>query len=160
MDNLEEHIRKNSASFDTELPPEGSEKRFLDRLEEIQGADAGTPSPRRLPVRILLYAVSAAAAIALLLIVGRPSGQEEIFRGVADNPEAIYSHYLAELADVWQTVGPDEEASSLLDMITEEAVPLADQLPEELSRQERAEILREYYGTLLDNAYKIERTIK
>ena len=42
--------------------------------------------------------------------------------------------------------------------LSEEAVPMLDQLPDELSDSEKATILRSYYGSLLDGLMDLEKT--
>ena len=146
MMDLEKYIRENREAFDTETPPEGSEEMFLSRLEARTG--------KRLLFRILT--MTAAAAVLAIVTLTLKNGR---FRGTGNEPEAVYARYLAEMEDIWETVGPDEDASLLLAMVTDEAIPLANQLPEELTPRERAGILREYYGTLLDKAEIIRKSI-
>ena len=52
MMDLEKYIRENREAFDTETPPEGSEDRFLSRLEARTG--------KRLLFRILTMTAAAA----------------------------------------------------------------------------------------------------
>ena len=150
MMDLEKYIRENREAIDTETPPEGSEDRFLSRLEDNVSARTG----KRLLFRILT--MTAAAAVLAIVTLTLKNGR---FRGTGNEPEAVYARYLAEMEDIWETVGPDEDASLLLAMVTDEAIPMASQLPEELTPRERAGILREYYGTLLDKAEIIRKSI-
>jgi len=153
MSNLEEYIRENAAAFDTEALPEGAEERFLDRLEAEPAA--GSPVLRR-----FLFAFAGAAAAALALVFSLGNREPDWFRGVENTPEAVYASYLDRVADAWTVAGPDEEASTQLSGLTEEAIPLADQLPDELSSEQKAAILKAYYGELLDGVGEILRTIK
>lgn len=143
MNKIEEYIRKNAAQFDTALPPESAEELFLLRWEASQ------KSKKR---RIFFYSLSVAAAVAMLVLLP--------WKIVGSNPNTVYSHYLAAVADAWAVVGADEDAAQMLSSLTYEAVPLADQLPEDLTPREQAEILDAYYGELLEGVNKIVKTIK
>ena len=144
MSNLEEYIRENTSQLDTALPPEGTQEQFLLRWE--------TGRKRQ---RLFYYAVSAAAALALLLAL-QPWNS---FRGTGSHPDAVYQRYMALAAEAWEDVAADEQASAALLSLTEEAVPLLEQLPEELSPREQAAILRAYYGDLLAGVDKVKKTV-
>ena len=146
MMDLEKYIRENREAFDTETPPEGSEERFLERMERKRGA----------VLRLRILTMTAAAAVLAIVTLTLKDGR---FLGTGNEPEAVYARYLAEMEDIWETVGPYEDASQLLAMVTDEAIPMASQLPEELPARKRADILREYYGTLLDKAEIIRKSI-
>jgi hypothetical protein len=149
MNKLEEYIRANASRLDTALPPKGTEEQFLERWEIAQ------KSRKR---RVFYIAFSAAAAVALVLAL--LPWKADSFRGVENDPEAVYARYLAVVADAWEKVGADEEAADMLGSLTDESVPLGDQLPEELSSQERASILRAHYGDMLEGVDKIMKTVK
>lgn len=152
MDKLEKHIREHATAFDTATPPEGAEERFLDALE------AGQPVSRPEAFRFLRWAIPAAAAILVaVFLLNRPT---DWFRGLGNDPDAIYARYLAQVEDNWHDLATNETASDLLRCLTEESIPLIDQLPEELSDSEKAAILQDYYGTLLDGAEKVRRYVK
>ena len=80
MSNLEEFMRSNAGAFDTELPPEGAEDRFLGRWE------AG-----RSRVRILrtVLPAAAAAALAVLLLLPPADRSRDWLRDADDTPEGI-----------------------------------------------------------------------
>ena len=146
MNSLEEYIRSNAAALDTELPPEGAEVRFLGRWE------AG-----RRRVRILRTALPAAAAAALaVLLLLPPAGRSrDWLRAVDDTPESVYAGYMAQVTRAWEKAGRDEARSEQLRNLTEETIPLADQLPDELSDAEKTVILKEHYNTILDGVHQI-----
>lgn len=147
MNKLEEYIRENASRLDTALPPEGTEEQFLARWEVEKGKK-----------KRLFYLVLPAAAA--LLVLALLPWKSNTFRGVENTPDAVYAHYLALVADAWEEAGADEEAAAMLACLTEEAVPLRDQLPDELSQEEQAAILRSYYGDLLAGVDKVMKTIK
>ena len=146
MNRLEEYIRANASQLDTALPPSEAEARFLERWE------AENKGKRR---KIYYFAFSAAAAVALLLALLPWNSW-----GLGNDPDAVYEHYLAAVADAWELVSYDEEAAAMLGSLTQEAIPLRDQLPDELSSREQAAILRSYYGDLLSGVDKIMKTVK
>lgn len=149
MSKLEKYIREQAPSLDTAQLPEGAEDRFLQRWE------ASEKSRKR---RIFLYTFSAIAAVVLVLAV--LPWKSDSFRGVENNPDAIYARYLAIVSDAWEVAAADEDAMYMLSSLTEEPVPLQDQLPEELSPEEQAVILRAHYGSLLEGVDKVLKTIK
>lgn len=144
MKGLEEYIRANAGAFDTELPPEGARDRFISRWE------AGN---RKVRILRTVLPAAAAAALALLLILPRPGRSRDWLRSAGNTPEDIYACYIVQVTEAWKKAGPDEMRSEQLRSLTEETIPLADQLPEELSDTEKAAILRDHYNTLLDGVH-------
>ena len=146
MSILEEYITGNAGSFDAGLPPEGAEERFLGRWE------AG-----RRKVRIFRTALpaAAAAALAVLLLLPPADRSRDWLRAAGDTPESVYADYMAQVTKAWEKAGPDEVRSEQLRNLTEESVPLADQLPDELSVAEKTVILKEHYNTILDGVHQI-----
>ena len=146
MSKFEEYVRSNAVAFDTELPPAGAEERFLGRWE------AGHSRVRIL--RTVLPA-AAAAALAVLLLLPPAGSSRDWLRRAGDTPESVYSGYMAQVTKAWEKAGTDESRSEQLRNLTEEAIPLADQLPDELSDSEKAVILKEHYNTILDGVHQI-----
>ena len=147
MNKLEEYIRANASQLDTALPPSGAEEQFLERWEE------GEKSRKR---KIYYFAFTAAAAVAILLAL---LPWKSSFRVLGNDPNAVYEHYLAAVADAWELAACDEEAAAMLGSLTDEAIPLRDQLPDELSSREQAAILRAHYGDILSGVDKIMKTV-
>ena len=174
MTELEKYIRENAAAFDTESPAEGHEARFLSRLEATQGAGDSPVKPandgkrnqandgirkpvidglwaaiRNLrPAPVLAFAVAACAALLLIIRPGDP------FRGVSNDPEAIYLAYMDRVADLYHALPLEDDA---LREITEEENPLFTQLPENISTRERSRILKNHYGELLAAARQLKK---
>jgi hypothetical protein len=146
MSKLEDYIRSNAGAFDAEPLPEGAEERFLGRWE------AG-----RSRVRILrtVLPAAAAAALAVLLLLPPAGSSRDWLRAAGDTPEGVYAGYMAQVTKAWAEAGTDEDKSEMLRNLTEETVPLADQLPDELSDAEKAVILKEHYNTILDGVHQI-----
>lgn len=155
MNNWETYIRQHAAELDTAPLPEEAEERFLNRWEAGHARRVRIPRVRR----IVLWCVSAAAAVALLFLL-RPSDSRDWFRGIDNTPEAVYSSYLAQVEHAWELAGLYEDLSDQLSGLTEETVPMLEQLPEELPAAEQAQILRDYYGALLDGVESILKTNK
>ena len=152
MTELEKYIRDNAAAFDTESPAEGHEARFRVRLFfasfRTRLSSFRTAIRNLRPAPVLAFAIAACAALLLVIRPGDP------FRGVANNPEAIYLAYMDRVADLYQVLPMEDEA---LQEITEEAEPLFTQLPENLSNRERSRILRNHYGELLAAARQLKK---
>jgi hypothetical protein len=138
MKELEQYIRSHASEFDVMEPLPGHEERFLARLEQAQ-------KPARRPWRIVWGAVAVAASLSALLFVTalRRSDPEAIYLAYMDEVSQLYAECPADAGADW-----DEALASL----TEEANPLFLQLPEEMSRLQKARVLRAHYGSLLEGA--------
>ena len=162
MENLEQYIKENLEQISSCEMPQGHKERFMAKLaaqeretreqavqEEATQEAAAAPHLRRITFwnrRRILSAASAAAVVAIGLITAlNPAVQEKIYSyQVHKSAQQIY----IEESEIMQMLGEDElYMINNLKSITEEAVPLADQLPQELSPKERAEILIQYYKT-------------
>jgi len=150
MTELEQYIRSHAQEFDVREPAPGHEERFLGLLEE-----AGLVEPARLaekpvrrPWRIVWGSVAAAAALSALFVVNaiRRNSPEAIYLSYMDQVSQLYSACPADAGTDW-----DEALAGL----TEEASPLFLQLPEEMSRLEKARILKAHYASLLDGAKQL-----
>lgn len=134
MTELEKYIRENIGSFDSEPVPTGSKERFLHAASER----------RKKAVRIvsLVFSGLAAACAAVLISVVEPDLSKELAR-----------HH-TRLADAENEIIMTAEKNcphememiiSSIRSITAEAIPLEDQLPEEMSKKEKRRILDKYY---------------
>ena len=109
------------------------------------------------PADLLRHPATWACALAMclaVLLVLRPG---DPFRGAGNDPTAIYLAYMDQVAEIYGQLPPEagSDRDLTLQEMTEEADPLFTQLPDELSRRQRARILREYYGELLAGARKL-----
>ena len=162
MSKLERYIRANARAFDTQEAPPGHEERFLALLDASGAAPDAAPAARRAsisPWRSFLgrpaawsFALAALAAAVLLL---RPA---DPFRKAGNDPAAIYQAYMDQVAGLYGAFPPEDSASwdRALQEVTEEDIPLFEQLPEELSTRERTRILKAYYGELLASARQLK----
>ncbi len=170
-----EKIIKTAAPAEAQLP-EGHLERFEARLQALEGvqADAAagtreTGSRKLLPrtrtgiIRIFSFVAAVAAAFAAVIFIARPSQQpSDWFAGVADDPVEVcrtYSEKVTELSTAIYEKDLDGSLSQTVRSLSDGAVPMIDQLPEELDACVRAEILKRYYGDLLDGLDKINKNI-
>jgi len=141
MTELEQYIRSHAEEFDVKEPAQGHEDRFLARLEEAQ-------KPARRPWRIVWGSVAAAAALSALFVVSALR---------RNSPEAIYLTYMDQVSQLYSACPADAgtDWDETLAALTEEANPLFLQLPEEMSRVQKARILKAHYASLLDGAKQL-----
>lgn len=153
MDNLEKYINDNLEQLDSYEMPQGHKERFMVRLaaqeKPVQEDTVQKPAQQRRKITFwnrkrIISAASVAAVVAIGLITAlSPAVQEAICNyRIQKSAQQIY---IVE-SEIMQMLGEDEQYMiNNLKTITEEAVPLAEQLPEELSPRQRAEILIRYY---------------
>ena len=166
---------KDAASREVQLP-EGHLERFEARLADIgtsgsadEAAVTGTvtanPNHRSARViRLITGLCAVAAAVAAVIFIAKPSEQQptDWFAGVADDPVEVclaYSEKAAELSTAIYTKDLDGTLSGTVRSLSDSAVPMIDQLPEELDAATRAGILKQYYSELLDGLDKINKNI-
>lgn len=135
MTELEKYIRDNIGSFDSELVPTGSKERFLHAI-------ASKKRKKRVRIISLAFCGLAAACAAVLISVIEPDLSKE-----------LASHH-TRLADAENEIIEAAEINCPHEMgmiintirsITSEAIPLEDQLPEEMPEKEKRRILDKYY---------------
>ena len=141
--------------FDILELPEGHEIRFEERLERRL-------TRNRQRARILRW-TAAAAVLALVVLLQLPGGRSAVRR--AHNPEGVYSAYLEEVGKLYELLADNSEDQdvdweSLLQELTDENIPLYDQLPEEMSRREKMAILKRHYGGILHEADQLKELNK
>ena len=141
-------------------------KRIMEQAAREESPLAADAAVRRrsFPVWVRYAAPVAAAAAVVVAIVRIAAADELRFRG-ARTPDAVYSAYLDRVEELRLSLakaldGDSEEIDSALAQITEEAVPLFDQLPDELDVKEKTRILKQYYGELLAGAGHMARELK
>lgn len=156
MDKLERHIMTNREAFDDKELPEGHLERFETRLDSLlsENAEARRPRFRR------VLAAGVAAAVAAALLIHRPeSARGDWFAGVGNDQVEICETYYSNVSDIYEELYADASKANLCLMaegVVDETSPLIEMLPAELGADERAAILKEYYGELLDALLKIK----
>ena len=158
MTELEKYILENAGEFNDKAPAEGHEGRFMAKLmadSPVKPAnDGGKPANDGVGkssgrVWRIFGTIAAAATLAGVFIAGSSFGHY-----TGRNPEAIYLAYMTEVSKLYKDCPMEDSAAwdDAIAQLTEESVPLFEQLPEEMSRREKARILKQYYGDLLDGA--------
>lgn len=144
MENLEKYIQDNLEQFNCGEMPLGHQERFMAKLQAAQAAPE-RKAPRLFSRRSLFAATAAAAAIiiAFFISTGSPTSDGDDYTiAIHEVAEEMY----IEEAEIMMMLGEDDQnIVNSVKSITEEAIPLSEQLPEELSQEKRAQILREYY---------------
>lgn len=145
MTELEKYISSNLEAFDSEPVPEGSKARFMDAV--------GT-ARRKSRMRVISIAFSciAAACAAFMVLPVRPDIARELQR---------HHMKMAEIeTEIMVLAGKEypseaEAIMSTVRSITAEAIPLEEQLPDEMSIKEKSRILNEYYDQKIDALEKV-----
>ncbi len=135
MTELERYISKNHDAFDSEPVPAGSRERFMAIV---------TAEKRKRRIRIMSLAISGmAAALAILLTVCvDPDISKELKRHhtrLAEKENEILAMVERDYPDETDMV------INTLRSIISEAIPLEEQLPDELPVKEKSRILEDYY---------------
>lgn len=166
MTDIKEYIQRNASAFDSAELPEGHEGRFEAKLDTLlSGAESsGREERKRRKTRMGIFSVlttAAAAVVAAVIFIDRPvAGEVDWFAGVADDPVAVYMAYSEKIAVMYEeifTKDLDERWETTVGSITNENVAMIDQLPDELDDKTKAQILKEYYGELLNGLDKINK---
>lgn len=135
MTELERYIRENIGSFDSEPVPAGSKERFISKLNSER---------RRARSRLTSLVLAGLAACAsILLMPDRPSLDKELerhYRRMAETESKIMALVEREYPHEKETV------INTIRSITAEAIPLEEQLPDEMSMKEKSRIINEYYN--------------
>lgn len=144
MSGIENYIRENIEAFDDLPVPEGSRETFLKKVK----AEKSLRSLR--VIVVTLSSIAAAASIAFYLVPG------SLERDIERQHRKLASKETEILTLISETSPENlENAVNTIRSVTSEAVPLEDQLPQEMERKSRKQILKEYY----DIKYKALETI-
>ena len=140
MDKIEKYIVEHRHEFDFEAAPSGSRERFMAAAQAQAQAQQ-----RRRPARVLIVSfagLAAACAAVLTVLFFQPDLSSELerqHRRLAEKESEIMI-----LAD--KEFPQDKEVIlNTIRSILVEAIPLEEQLPEEISMKEKSEILKSYY---------------
>lgn len=137
--------------FDLYDLPGGHEVRFEKKLDRLLKGN-------RRRARAIRW-MAAAAGLAAVLWFGMRSNTHF---GRAHSPEAVYTAYLEQVGKLYELVADNSDSQtvdweSLLHELTDENVPLYDQLPEEMPAREKTQLLKKYYGGILNEAGQIQK---
>ena len=134
MTELERYISSNVEAFDCEPLPEGGKERFMDAVSQERRKN-------RIQVLSIAFTGMAACIAIIMAILVEPDISKELER-----------HYTRmamkenEILTIVERECPEETdmIMNTLRTITADAIPLEEQLPEELSTKEKSRILNEY----------------
>lgn len=135
MTELERYISSNIDAFDCEPIPEGGKERFMDAVRQERRKN-------RIQVLSIAFTGMAACTAIIMAVLVEPDISKELER-----------HYTRmsmkenEILTIVEREYPEETdmIMNILRTISADAIPLEDQLPEELSTKEKSRILNEYY---------------
>lgn len=136
MTELERYIIDNRDEFDSIPVPENSRERFMASV-------AAEKRKRRVRFASMATTGIAAASAALVVLTHDPDMEkvlEKHYTRLAEKELDIIT--LAEANNPYEM----EEVLNSIHSITFEAIPLEDQLPDELSNRDRVRILNDYYN--------------
>lgn len=135
MTELERYISSNIDAFDCKPIPEGGKERFMDAVRQVRRKN-------RIQVLSIAFTGMAACIAIIMAVLVEPDISKELER-----------HYTRmamkenEILTIVERECPEETdmIMNTLRTITADAIPLEEQLPEELSTKEKSRILNEYY---------------
>lgn len=135
MTELERYISSNIDAFDCERIPEGGKERFMDAVRQERRKN-------RIQVLSIAFTGMAACIAIIMAVLVEPDISKELER-----------HYTRmamkenEILTIVERECPEETdmIMNTLRTITADAIPLEDQLPDELSAKDKSKILNEYY---------------
>lgn len=162
MTDLNEYKGYAPEAFDDQELPSGHLERFEAKLDSVPGMGKKSKDWtlfKRIRLAAGMTAV-AAAAIAAVIFINRPDGQREWFADVSDDPVAVYLTYSEKVSEMYRDIFKKDingNWETTIGCIAEEAVPMIDQLPDELDNATKVAIMKEYYGRLLDGLDKINK---
>ena len=135
MTELERYISSNIEAFDCEPIPAGGKERFMDAVRQERRKN-------RIQVLSIAFTGMAACIAIIMAVLVEPDISKELER-----------HYTRmsmkenEILTIVEREYPEETdmIMNILRTISAAAIPLEEQLPEELSTKEKSRILNEYY---------------
>ena len=135
MTELERYISSNAEAFDCEPIPSGGKERFMDVVRQERRKN-------RIQVLSIAFTGMAACIAIIMAILVEPDISKEL--------ERHYTRMAMKENEILTIVGREcpEETDMIMNTlrtITADAIPLEEQLPEELSTKEKSRILNEYY---------------
>lgn len=183
MDNLQQYFRQNSGSIkeSDELIPEGDESRFEQRWEYSSRNRIHFRSNLKRRKKPLWKVLAFPLVASLALIVGvralmNPYIREDVpdvhdgIMAVSDtlSPSEVYNLYydrmqavMDEIYDLTATLENEDpnQIYMTVDIITREAIPLIDQLPEEMEDADKIAVLTKYSQRRIEALDSYKRTL-
>lgn len=162
MDKIRKFLDENGGLHYEEGLPSGDEERFFSRLDKPREIHFRRVihRPKVSFIRVIAVPLAACMLVILALQLYLRSFQ------AGDLLDSIYSDYrdqvLALSSEIIQLSETEEEAKEnerTIEIITFEAIPMSELLPEELSLKERAGIMSGYYAQRLEGMKRLRDSI-
>jgi hypothetical protein len=140
MDKIEKYIVEHRHEFDYEAAPSGSRERFM---AAAQAQAQAQQRRRRTRVLSLSFAGLAAACTVVFMV---PFSQSDLSRELERQHRRL-AEKESEIMILADKEFPQEKEMIIntIRAILVEAIPLEEQLPEEISMKEKSQILKSYY---------------
>ena len=134
MKGIEKYIKENIEEFDVVPVPEGSRNVFLQKVRVEK-------SRRR--ARTIVMAISSMAAAAAITVSFLP---DSLSYEIEKHHKELVLKEMEIIATVSET-SPEliDEVTNTIRVVVSEAIPLEEQLPDEMGVKAKKEILKEYY---------------
>ena len=134
MKGIEKYIKENIEEFDLAPVPEGSRNVFLQKVREEK---------RRRRTRSIVLAISSMAAAAAITVSFLP---ESLSYEIEKHHKELALKEM-EIISTVSEISPEliDEVTNTIRVVVSEAIPLEEQLPDEMGVKAKKEILKEYY---------------
>jgi hypothetical protein len=134
MKGIEKYIKENIEKFDLAPVPEGSRNVFLQKVREEK---------RRRRTRSIVLAISSMAAAAAITVSFLP---ESLSYEIEKHHKELALKEM-EIISIVSETSPElmDEVMNTIRVVVSEAIPLEEQLPDEIGIKAKKEILKEYY---------------
>lgn len=163
MDNLENIIAHNREKFNEGTLPDGHKDRFLKKMDKIK---VNKKKINRLRNRIITVSSAAIIILALSIFIMHNNNNSNWQIVKIDTssvetkvPEEIEMNLLEkQIKDIANKMNEADKSITLSNVssLTFEAIPLSEQLPKELSQEQKALILKKYYKQKVEGLKKIK----
>ena len=136
MKGIEKYIKENIEEFDLAHVPEGSRAIFLEKVKAEK---------RRHRVRSIVLTISSMAAAAAITVSFLP---ESLSYEIEKHHKELVLKEMEIIASVSET-SPEliDEVMNTIRVVVSEAIPLEEQLPDEMGFKAKKQILHEYYDS-------------
>ena len=134
MNGIEKYIKENIGESDVVPVPEGSRNAFMRKVEAER---------RRRAARSIVLAFSSMAAAAAITVSFLP---ESLSYEIEKHHKELVLKEMEIIASVSET-SPElmDEVMNTIRVVVSDAIPLEEQLPDEMGVKAKKEILKEYY---------------
>ncbi|MBO5815960.1 MAG: hypothetical protein J6R30_07610 [Bacteroidales bacterium] len=136
MNGIEKYIKENIGKFDVASLPEGSRNSFLQKVKAEK---------RRRRVRTIMLAISSMAAAAAIMVSILPDSLSYEIEKHHKELAVKEMEIITTLSDT----SPEliDEVMNTVRVVVSEAIPLEEQLPDEMGFKAKKQILHEYYDS-------------